>query len=144
MADLGAGEECAHPPSPRPLNQNFFILMQFLGKIHQIIGWHPRLGNPGSTTINFKCFGLTMSDNWRVIYSRDPPVQRRPLPQLVRKNLPVKTSSSASSCCVILIPLHGWWNRLKTRKSFCMKTQRPRRILSVAFYFLQGVGAGLG
>ena len=40
-----------------PLAQNFFIFMQFSGKIDQIIGWHPPfgvsappLGNPGSAT----------------------------------------------------------------------------------------------
>ena len=42
-----------------PLTQNFFIFMQFSGKIGQIIGWRPPpplglapppLGNPGSAT----------------------------------------------------------------------------------------------
>ena len=33
-----------------PLTQNFFIFMQFLGKIRQIVGWHPlfRVGAPPS------------------------------------------------------------------------------------------------
>ena len=43
---------------PPPLAQNFFIFMQFSGKIGQIIGWRPPplglapppLGNPGSAT----------------------------------------------------------------------------------------------
>ena len=43
---------------PSPLAQNFFIFMQFSGKIGQIIGWRPPslglapppLGNPGSAT----------------------------------------------------------------------------------------------
>ena len=41
-----------------PLAQNFFIFMQFLGKIGQIIGWRPSLGlappslgNPESATV---------------------------------------------------------------------------------------------
>ena len=43
---------------PPPLAPNFFIFMQFSGKIGQIIGWHPPLGlvppplgNPGSATV---------------------------------------------------------------------------------------------
>ena len=43
--------------TPPPLAQNFFIFMQFSGKIGQIIGWRPPLGlappplgNPGSAT----------------------------------------------------------------------------------------------
>ena len=46
----------ARPPRP-PMAQNFFIFMQFSGKIGQIIGWRPPLGlappplgNPGSAT----------------------------------------------------------------------------------------------
>ena len=48
----GGREGCAPP-----LVQNFFIFMQFLGKIGQILGWRPPLGlvpppleNPGSPT----------------------------------------------------------------------------------------------
>ena len=56
VADLGGGRERRAPP---PLAQNFFIFMQFSGKIGQIIGWRPPLGlvppplgNPGSATAN--------------------------------------------------------------------------------------------
>ena len=52
VADL-RGHEGRAPPLP----QNFFIFMQFSGKIGQIIGWRsplglapPPLGNPGSAT----------------------------------------------------------------------------------------------
>ena len=40
-----------------PLDRSFFIVMQFSGKIGQIIGWcrlegwHPPLGNPGSPSM---------------------------------------------------------------------------------------------
>ena len=49
VADLGSARDV--PPS----GPNFFILMQFSGKIGQIIGWRPLhgwhpLGNPGSAT----------------------------------------------------------------------------------------------
>ena len=52
VADLRGHEEHT------PLAQNFFIFMQFSGKIGQIIGWcppplglvPPPLGNPGSAT----------------------------------------------------------------------------------------------
>ena len=44
--------------APPPLGQNFFIFMQFLRKIGQIVGWRPPLGigapplgNPGSATV---------------------------------------------------------------------------------------------
>ena len=55
----GARDAC--PPS---LVQNFFIFMQFLGKIGQIIDWRPPplglasppLGNPGSATGFPSCF----------------------------------------------------------------------------------------
>ena len=48
--------------APPPLAQNFFIFMQFSGKIDQIIGWRPLplglvpppLGNPGSATAKWK------------------------------------------------------------------------------------------
>ena len=51
----GGGRQGRAPP-PRP--QNFFIFMQFSGKIGQIIGWRPPprelapppRGNPGSAT----------------------------------------------------------------------------------------------
>ena len=54
MADLRGGARDARPP----LGQNFFIFMQFLGKIRQIVGWrpsplglaHPPLVNPESAT----------------------------------------------------------------------------------------------
>ena len=55
LADLGGGAQGRAPP---PLGQIFFIFMQFLGKIGQIVCWRPpplglappRLGNPGSAT----------------------------------------------------------------------------------------------
>ena len=58
MADLRGGAR----PSRPPLAQNFFIFVQFSGKIGQIIGWRPPLlglappplGNPGSATANVK------------------------------------------------------------------------------------------
>ena len=53
MADLGG----AGGARPAPLGQNFFVFMQFLGKIGQIVCWRPlwgwrppRLGNPRSAT----------------------------------------------------------------------------------------------
>ena len=55
MADLRGAARDARPPPP--LAQNFFIFMQFSGKIDQIIGWRtplglapPPLGNPGFAT----------------------------------------------------------------------------------------------
>ena len=45
-----------HPGRALPPGQNFFIFMQFLEKIGQIVGWRPLrvsaapLGNPGSAT----------------------------------------------------------------------------------------------
>ena len=55
VADLRGGARDARPPTA----QNFFIFMQFSGKIDQIIGWHtpplglapPPLRNPGSATV---------------------------------------------------------------------------------------------
>ena len=50
------------PGTRPPLSQNFFIFMQFLRKIRQIVGWrpplplglaHPPLGNPRSATEQF-------------------------------------------------------------------------------------------
>ena len=41
VADLRGGARDARPP---PLAQNFFIFMQFSGKIDQIIGWRPPSG----------------------------------------------------------------------------------------------------
>ena len=56
VTDLRGSARDARPLPP--LAQNFFIFMQFLGKIGQIIGWPPPLGlappplgNPGSTTV---------------------------------------------------------------------------------------------
>ena len=57
VADLRGGVRGMRAP---PLDQNFFIFMQFSGKIGQIIGWcppplglvPPPLGNPGSATGN--------------------------------------------------------------------------------------------
>ena len=40
VADLREGRQGRSPP---PLGQNFFIFMQFSGKIRQIVGWRPPL-----------------------------------------------------------------------------------------------------
>ena len=63
VADLGGGDKGRAPP---PLDQNFFIFMQFSGKFGQIIGWrppppglaHPPLGNPRSATVLFNTFEI--------------------------------------------------------------------------------------
>ena len=55
VADLRGAPGTQAPP---PQAQNFFIFMQFSGKISQIIGWRPPWelappppwGNPGSAT----------------------------------------------------------------------------------------------
>ena len=65
--------------TPLPLGQNFFIFMQFSGKIGQIIGWHPPigtsappLGNPGSATEslhlqrNFRTNNCVEILNWAI------------------------------------------------------------------------------
>ena len=56
VADLRGGARDACPPPP-PVRQNFFIFMQFSGKIRPIVSWrpplgvaHPPLGNPRSAT----------------------------------------------------------------------------------------------
>ena len=53
VADLRGGA----PGTRAPLDQTFFIFMQFSGRIRQLVGWRapfrvgaPPLGNPGSTT----------------------------------------------------------------------------------------------
>ena len=58
LITIGGSRGGAQGRAPPPLGQIFFIFMQFLGKIGQIVCWRPpplglappRLGNPGSAT----------------------------------------------------------------------------------------------
>ena len=63
------GRGASNVPLP---DQNFFIFMQFSGKIAQIIGWRPplgdlapTLGNPGSATACFIQMS-NLSGKWRL------------------------------------------------------------------------------
>ena len=65
--------------APPPLAQNFFIFMQFLGKIGQIIGWAPPLGlappplgNPGSATaLSLKTIQFWKPDGEEIFITSD-------------------------------------------------------------------------
>ena len=61
MVSIRSGRSKGREARPRP-GQNFFIVMQFSGKIDQIVDWSPppSPGNPVSTTdlmhLNFTLF----------------------------------------------------------------------------------------